>query len=217
MVRARLFTDVAPAPQTDLQLSATPIATGEGSAPADRVGELFEPGRRPRPLEQMAHLYRRLQRVAQAAHTWLGSGNFPLCLSTSARRRHLDRQRRTAHPVRHGYRGPPSTGSRHLYCRSPRSQHFAPARGALGAKQLSHIRHPFRVAGPPGCLPDHRRYLAGLHLGAASHAGGRRPRDSYNPAASITLCHPSRPTPSTRKPSSRDRSLSTGVGDSACL
>lgn len=77
MVRARLFTDVAPAPQTGAQLSATPVASGEGSAPADRVGELLDPGGAPA-LSSRWRIY------TDAFNGWLqrpilgwGAGTFP--------------------------------------------------------------------------------------------------------------------------------------------
>lgn len=77
MVRARLFTDVAPVPQTGAQLSATPIADGEGSAPADRVGELLNPGDAPA-ISSRWRIY------TDAFNGWLkrpilgwGAGTFP--------------------------------------------------------------------------------------------------------------------------------------------
>ncbi|MEP6774409.1 MAG: O-antigen ligase family protein [Chloroflexota bacterium] len=77
MVRARLFTNIAPAPQSDLQLSATPIATEQGSAPADRVGELLNPGGAP-------SLSSRWRIYTDALNGWLrrpilgwGAGTFP--------------------------------------------------------------------------------------------------------------------------------------------
>ena len=159
---ARLFVN-EPRSQPYLHPGATPIATGEGSAPDRPCGELLDVNVAPSHHEQMAHLYRRIQRVADASYVRLGSRNFPICIPTAT-------QGGTGSPMSSFMffstrnRGYGVACRRRHYRGPPRSQDFAPAPRPMA--EVNYLTFSLIFARPSVSLPPSRSPTA---LGWASH------------------------------------------------